>query len=664
MPTRTAAWACHPAIRGNTLNTYGLPSRRAQPPAPREAAILARRGGRPAAPTLSWRRRTRNLAWLLPVLAAVAGLACQKSEGPAPDATPAPEVVKSKSGIDMVLVPAGWFEMGNRGGKADETPVHRVWVDAFLMDVHEVTQEDYGRLVVGNPSHFKGPQRPMEQISWAKAARFCNERSRAEGLEPCYNEQTAACNVAADGYRLPTEAEWEYACRAGSDAAYAFGNGPARLKDYAWFKENAAKTTHPVCQKKPNAWGLYDMHGNVAEWCNDVFGADYYRSSPEKNPTGPADGKKYVLRGGAWDSGADACRSAYRVGENPGFQDACFALDAIGFRCVRRAPMKKAVYQAPPKDPAAKTGLVYDEIYLKHKTSPGHPERPERLTAIVARLKERKLFDQLTLISPPPAPIEWITAIHSPEYVKHVRETCAAGSGLLDSGDTPVSADSYEAALRAAGGVMAAVDAVVEGKVGNAFCAVRPPGHHALKNRAMGFCLFNNVAIATRYAQKKHNLAKVLIVDWDVHHGNGTMDAFYDDGSILQFDIHRSPFYPGSGTADETGRGKGLGMKINVPVPAGSGDDVYKKAFEEKLRPAAMAFRPDVVFISAGFDAGVGDPLGGMKVTPEGYAALTRVVRAIAEECCRGRLVAVLEGGYDLEGLANSVEAHLRVLME
>jgi acetoin utilization deacetylase AcuC-like enzyme/formylglycine-generating enzyme required for sulfatase activity len=606
----------------------------------------------------------RGLAWLLPVLAAVAGLACQKAEGPAADATPAPEVVKSKSGIDMVLVPAGWFEMGNRGGKPDETPVHRVWVDAFLMDVHEVTQEDYGRLVVGNPSHFKGPHRPMEQISWAKAARFCNERSRAEGLEPCYNEETAACNPAADGYRLPTEAEWEYACRAGSDAAYAFGNDPARLKDYAWFKENAAKTTHPVGQKKPNAWGLYDMNGNVAEWCNDVFGADYYQSSPERNPAGPADGKKYVLRGGAWDSGADACRSAYRVGENPGFQDACFALDAIGFRCVRKAPMKKNIYQAPARDPAPKTGLVYDEIYLKHKTSPGHPERPERLAAIVARLKERKLFDQLTLISPPPAPIEWITATHSPEYVKHVRETCAAGSGLLDSGDTPVSADSYEAALRAAGGVMAAVDAVVAGKVRNAFCAVRPPGHHALKNRAMGFCLFNNVAIATRYAQKKHNLAKVLIVDWDVHHGNGTMDAFYDDGSILQCDIHRSPFYPGSGTAEETGRGKGLGMKINVPVPAGSGDDVYRKAFEEKLRPAAMAFRPDFVFISAGFDAGVGDPLGGMKVTPEGYAALTRVVRGIADACCRGRLVAVLEGGYDLEGLANSVEAHLRVLME
>jgi acetoin utilization deacetylase AcuC-like enzyme len=234
----------------------------------------------------------------------------------------------------------------------------------------------------------------------------------------------------------------------------------------------------------------------------------------------------------------------------------------------------------------------------------------------------------------------------------------------MDAGDTPVSPESYEAALRAAGGVMAAVDAVMEGKVRNAFCAVRPPGHHALRAKAMGFCLFNNVAIGTRYAQKKHHLAKILIVDWDVHHGNGTQEAFYQDGTILQFDIHRHPFYPGSGTADEKGAGKGLGFKINVPVPVGSGDETYKKAFEEQLRAPALAFKPDFVFISAGFDAAAGDPLGGMKVTPEGYAALTRIVRDIADSCCQGRIVAVLEGGYDLEGLAKSVEAHLRVLME
>ena len=603
-----------------------------------------------------------GLAHLLPLLAALAGPACEKAASPAPSA--APPAVRSKSGIAMVRLPAGWFDMGSARGRADEAPVHRVWVDSFLMDVHEVTQEDYGRLVLGNPSHFKGPQRPMEQISWAKAAMYCNERSRAEGLRPCYDEDTAACNLEADGYRLPTEAEWEYACRAGADADYSFGGDASRLKDYAWFSENAAKTTHPAGKKRPNPWGLYDMHGNVAEWCNDVYAADYYKSSPEKNPTGPADGRKYVLRGGAWDSGAKACRSSYRVGEDPGFQDACFALDAIGFRCVRRASVEKTVYEAPKKDAPARTGFVYDEIYLHHKTGSWHPEKPERLTAIVARLKESGLYGQLAPITPAPAPLEWITAIHSPEYVERVRKTCQGGGGLMDTGDTPVSEESYDAALRAAGGVMAAVDAVMAGKVRNAFCAVRPPGHHALRAKAMGFCIFNNVAIGARYAQKKHNLPKILIVDWDVHHGNGTQDAFYDDGTILQFDIHRHPFYPGSGTADEKGRGKGLGFKINVPVPAGSGDAVYRKALEEQLKGPALAFKPDFVFISAGFDAAAGDPLGAMKVTPEGYAAMTRIVRQIADSSCQGRIVAVLEGGYDLDGLARSVEAHLKALME
>jgi acetoin utilization deacetylase AcuC-like enzyme/formylglycine-generating enzyme required for sulfatase activity len=611
--------------------------------------------------------RGRLFAWCIRLalgLSALSPPGCQRSDAPAGEMAPAPPAVRSKSGIDMVLVPAGWFQMGSTRGKPDETPVRRVWVGAFLMDVHEVTQEDYGKLVLGNPSHFKGPRRPMEQISWAKAARYCNERSRAEGLEPCYDESTAECNFDADGYRLPTEAEWEYACRAGAETDYAFGSDPARLRDYAWFAANAAKTTHPVCEKKPNAWGLYDMHGNVAEWCNDVFDPNYYKAGPEVNPRGPASGKLYVLRGGAWDSSAPACRSSCRAGENPGFQDACFALDAIGFRCVRKAPMGKNVYKAPKTDPPKGTGLVYDEVYLKHRTNLGHPERPERLTAIIARLKAKGLWDRLTLISPAPAPLEWITAIHAPEYVAHVRKGCEEGIGYMDSGDTPVSAESYEAALKAAGGVMAAVDAVAAGKVRNAFCAVRPPGHHALKARAMGFCLFNNVAIAARYAQKKDGLAKVLIVDWDVHHGNGTQDAFYDDGTILQFDVHRAPFYPGSGAEAEKGRGKGLGFKINVPLPAGSGNEVYKQVFEEKLRAPAMAFKPDIVFISAGFDAAEGDPLGGMKITPAGYAAMTRTVRAIADQCCQGRLVSVLEGGYDLEALAASVEAHIRVLME
>jgi acetoin utilization deacetylase AcuC-like enzyme len=310
------------------------------------------------------------------------------------------------------------------------------------------------------------------------------------------------------------------------------------------------------------------------------------------------------------------------------------------------------------------TGFVYGDVYLKHRTGAGHPERPERLAAITERLARTGLPNELLLLKPVPAAPEWLKLVHTPEYVERVRQNCRQEAGYVDSADTPVSADSYQVALAAAGGVLVALDAVMDGRARNAFCAVRPPGHHALKSRAMGFCLFNNVAIATRYLQKHHQLARVLIVDWDVHHGNGTQAAFYDDSTVFYFSIHQSPFYPGSGAADERGEGKGVGFTLNVPLPAGSGDAEYRKAFEEKLRPAADAFRPDFVLISAGFDAAEGDLLGRMKLTPGGYAALTRIVKGIAERHCRGRLVSMLEGGYQLEALASSVESHLRILME
>ena len=233
----------------------------------------------------------------------------------------------------------------------------------------------------------------------------------------------------------------------------------------------------------------------------------------------------------------------------------------------------------------------------------------------------------------------------------------------MDSMDTPISPESYEVALAAAGGVLGAVDAVMEKKIRNAFCAVRPPGHHATEDTAMGFCIFNNVAVATRYIQKQYNLSKILIVDWDVHHGNGTQAAFYDDPTVLYFSVHQYPFYPGTGSEAEKGNGKGLDHTINVPLPAGSGDSDYVRVFQERLRPAALAFSPDFVLISAGFDAHESDLLGSMKVTAQGFAKLTDVVKKIAEKCCAGRLVSVLEGGYHLEGLADSVEAHIRVLM-
>jgi formylglycine-generating enzyme required for sulfatase activity len=243
----------------------------------------------------------------------------------------------TKSGIEMIHIPAGGFEMGSRRGKDDEQPAHWVRVDSFLMDRYEVTQAAWEQMELPNPSHFKGATLPVEQISWTQAARYCNARSKAEGLEPCYNSE-AECNFDATGYRLPTEAEWEYACRAGASTDYSFGNDERALAETAWLVDNSAKKTHPVGQKKPNAWGLFDMHGNVAEWCHDFYDKEYYGQSPEMNPRGPTERDKNVLRGGAWNSRAANLRSAARVGESPGFQDACFARDAIGFRCVRKAP--------------------------------------------------------------------------------------------------------------------------------------------------------------------------------------------------------------------------------------------------------------------------------------------------------------------------------------
>jgi formylglycine-generating enzyme required for sulfatase activity len=296
------------------------------------------------APIHRWSAKTLNKKLTVcAALAALVPLSCQQRA--APQARSEPPTIKSASGVELVSIPAGSFAMGARSGRDEEKPVHRVSVDAFLIDRHEVTQAEFEKLgkieAFPNPSHFKGADLPVEQVTWPQAARFCNARSRLEGLEPCYNDDTGACNFAANGYRLPTEAEWEYACRARSEHDYSFGDDPRQLGDFAWFADNSAKKTHPVGTKKPNPWGLHDMHGNVAEWCQDVYDPTYYRSSPPENPCGPADGNEYVLRGGSWKSPADALPSSRRLGENPGFSDACLARDAIGFRCVRKPSAAK-----------------------------------------------------------------------------------------------------------------------------------------------------------------------------------------------------------------------------------------------------------------------------------------------------------------------------------
>jgi formylglycine-generating enzyme required for sulfatase activity len=228
--------------------------------------------------------------------------------------------------------------MGDNGGEDDEKPPHKVRLSAFYMDTREVTQKAYESLMEKNPSKAKGPDKPVEQVDWYHAVLYCNLRSLKEGLTPCYDPKTLACDFTATGYRLPTEAEWEYACRAGTSTRYSSGDDPARLKAAAWFKANANQTPHPAGQKAPNAWSLYDMHGNVAEWCHDVYQPDYYQKSESQNPPGPAQGAKRVLRGGSWRTNEEGCRSAVRNHENPRFADACFGSDSYGFRCVRRVP--------------------------------------------------------------------------------------------------------------------------------------------------------------------------------------------------------------------------------------------------------------------------------------------------------------------------------------
>jgi formylglycine-generating enzyme required for sulfatase activity len=252
-----------------------------------------------------------------------------------------PKTVKTKSGAEMVYLPAGSFMMGDAKGALDEKP-HKVSVDAFYIDKYEATQEHYQKIVGSDYSRWKNKKAPVEQVTWAAAVKYCNARSKAEGLTPCYDTKTWKCDSAANGYRLPTEAEWEYAARAGTATSYFFGSNPSALPNFGWAKENSGGRPREVGKKLPNPWGLYDVHGNVAEWCNDFYAVDYYQKSPAKNPRGPATGNKKVVRGGSWNSRASDCRSSYRSSENPAYADVCIGYyDVYGFRCVRNAGSAK-----------------------------------------------------------------------------------------------------------------------------------------------------------------------------------------------------------------------------------------------------------------------------------------------------------------------------------
>ncbi|MGA2867031.1 MAG: formylglycine-generating enzyme family protein [Verrucomicrobiota bacterium] len=293
--------------------------------------------------------------FLILALVALALAGCEKSgsnspsetnpggaaSGAKPAGTSRPLDLLTRSGVEMVYVPAGQFIMGQERGNPDEAPAHKVMVGAFLMDKFEVTHRLFAQAQLPNPSHWQdNPNKPVERVRWRDAKQYCNERSLLEGLKPCYNEKTVDwdCDFSANGYRLPTEAEWEYACRAGADNPAELDR-PDKLRQLAWFADNSGQKTHPVGQKKPNAWGIYDLYGNVAEWCEDLYSPTYYRQSPAADPRGPPNsGKdaKRVIRGGSWKSAADQCRPALRQAERTGDSDACFSTDYCGFRCVRR----------------------------------------------------------------------------------------------------------------------------------------------------------------------------------------------------------------------------------------------------------------------------------------------------------------------------------------
>ncbi|MGQ4808959.1 Histone deacetylase-like amidohydrolase [Candidatus Entotheonellaceae bacterium PAL068K] len=308
-------------------------------------------------------------------------------------------------------------------------------------------------------------------------------------------------------------------------------------------------------------------------------------------------------------------------------------------------------------------GLVYHPDYLKHHAGDQHPERPSRLEAIMHRLETSGQIQQFVELEPDTDAQAWVATVHAPDHIRLVQEASQHGRAALDP-DTIVCRDSFEVALKAVAGTLAAADAVVNGRVSQAFCAVRPPGHHATSQRAMGFCLFNTVAILARYLQQQHGLDNILVIDWDVHHGNGTQHIFENDPSVLYFSTHQYPFYPGTGAATETGHSRGQGYTLNVPLPANTGDATYIEVFEQQLLPRALEYRPDCVLISAGFDAHYADPLAQMQVTEAGYRRLTQVAKEIAATCCQHRLISVLEGGYNLEALGRSVQVHLEELQQ
>jgi acetoin utilization deacetylase AcuC-like enzyme len=309
-----------------------------------------------------------------------------------------------------------------------------------------------------------------------------------------------------------------------------------------------------------------------------------------------------------------------------------------------------------------RTGFSTSPLFQRHDTGKGHPERAERTAAIERRLQTSELWKELLVIQAPEIARERLSPVHTPAYVREVEAAIESGARVLDDGDTRVSADSWRAARAAAGGAVDAVDRVMSGEWDNAFVCARPPGHHAERSSAMGFCLFNNVAIAAQHLRQTHRLERVAILDWDVHHGNGTQHIFERDPSVFYASLHQWPLYPGTGLAHERGIAEGEGTTLNCPQPAHAGDKEWLRAFEHEVLPSIERFKPEFVLISAGFDAHRDDPLAQTLLSDDAYKQMTAALLQLAQTHCRGRLVSLLEGGYDLDALSRCVAIHLEEL--
>ena len=309
------------------------------------------------------------------------------------------------------------------------------------------------------------------------------------------------------------------------------------------------------------------------------------------------------------------------------------------------------------------TGFLFDRRYLDHDTGSRHPESSKRLTATMEYLEQQPWFSDLVQLQPKTVERDWLEQVHQSAYIDRAWAECSSGARRLDDPDVTICESSFDVAALATGGALTIADSVMRGDIANGFALVRPPGHHAEKSHAMGFCMFNSIAILARYLQHQHGIEKVLILDWDVHHGNGTQHTFEADPSVLFVSLHQYPYYPGSGAVSETGTGAGVNATLNCPMSAGSSDDAYERAFAERIIPAVDAFQPQVILLSAGFDAHFADPLAQIMLSTEFYGWMTLRMLEAADRYADGRLIALLEGGYSLEYLPLCVGAHLQTLM-